>query len=529
MKHIKTLSILLISLFFSYSNTLDIYGQNNLNKNTKSDPNTPIFEIKNDLNQTVFAVYPGGVRIFVDDQLKAAGGGFTVGRLSTGKAGAGDIFSVVPNNVNVYIDDATGVKAAGGGFTVGRLSTGKAAGEPENFLSVTPDSTRVYIKETSPYGFSVGKLGALNNTNFLNLTTDNYFIGHDVAPGITSGLRNSVFGYNAGFSLQGGDDNIFIGNQAGYNAGVGSIGGNENVFVGNKAGFNSTTPVRNVFVGHEAGYGNVTGQYNTFVGNAAGRNGTGGGNTVIGGLAASTNDFGGSNVVIGYVAGRDMVSDQNVYIGTGAGYNNSGAVGGNIFIGYYAGETLGGEDHRLAIANNRSTPPLIYGEFDTQNVTVTGNLYATGELASTSDIRLKTNLVKFTSGLEIIKSLNTYYFDWNKLAKKTYSYPDKKQIGLIAQEVEKLVPEIISTSTNGYLAIDYGKMAPVLVNAIKEQQIIIDKLENRISELEKKNESLTSKVDGFQSMKSEINELKVMMKEVLVNKQALNSTAEVQK
>ncbi len=50
----------------------------------QSDPNAPLFEVKNDGGQTVFAVYPGGVHIFIDDTPgKAAGGGFSVGRLST--------------------------------------------------------------------------------------------------------------------------------------------------------------------------------------------------------------------------------------------------------------------------------------------------------------------------------------------------------------------------------------------------------------------------------------------------------------
>jgi hypothetical protein len=234
-------------------------------KQTKSDPNEPIFEVKNDVGQTVFAVYPGGVQIFIDDsQTKAAGGGFSVGRLSTGKASDEDYFTVNPGDVKVIIPSATG-KAAGGGFSVGRLSTGKATGD-EDYLKVTPDSTRVYVSESSNNGFAVGKLGTSGVTDFLNLTPDNYFIGHNVAPNIGDGARNSVLGYNAGSSLVGGDDNIFIGNMAGFSTGSGSVGGNENIFIGNSAGYNSTSPVRNVFIGHEAGMENLTGQYNLYVG-----------------------------------------------------------------------------------------------------------------------------------------------------------------------------------------------------------------------------------------------------------------------
>ncbi len=127
---------------------------------------------------------------------KAAGGGFTVGRLSTGKATGGDIFAVRPNNVNIYLDTSSKFKAAGGGFTVGRLSTGKKAfGATENFLTVTPDSTRVYIDSSSTSGFAVGKIGYLSGAqNFMYLKKENYFIGHWSGRFNKNGLYNSFLG-----------------------------------------------------------------------------------------------------------------------------------------------------------------------------------------------------------------------------------------------------------------------------------------------------------------------------------------------
>ena len=92
MKHFNKILLFVFLLFIS--NTFYAFSQDEENlKNTKSDPNTPIFEIKNDLGQTVFAVYPGGVKIFVDDQqLKATGGGFTVGRIGTEKVTGNELF-----------------------------------------------------------------------------------------------------------------------------------------------------------------------------------------------------------------------------------------------------------------------------------------------------------------------------------------------------------------------------------------------------------------------------------------------------
>jgi len=429
--------MLLISLIFAFSNTSNIYGQEKLTKNIKSDASTPIFEIKNDLNQTVFAVYPGGVRIFIDESTeKAAGGGFTVGRLNTGKATAGDIFSVVPNNVNVYIDDATGAKAAGGGFTVGRLNTGKADGDPENFLQVTSDSTRVYIDESSSAGFAVGKLGTAETglQNFMYLRKDNYFIGHNSGK-LTTGLFNLFLGYESGFSNTTGQSNTFLGHRTGYSndigennvfigkeAGYSNIGSDFNTYIGYQAGYNATSNF-NTAVGYQAGYSQIEWQAGTFLGYLAGKNttgrqnvflgagsgfafSTGGDNVCIGAGSGGTNDFtsneatGAKNVFIGYYTGYEsaagahnvilgaqspfgstqIIGSNNVYIGEDAG-NQSGAAQNNIFIGYNAGlnETL---SNKLYIDNSSTPTPLIYGDFFSEYININGKLNVSDNIGS---------------------------------------------------------------------------------------------------------------------------------------------------
>jgi len=60
---------------------------------------------------------------------------------------------------------------------------------------------------------------------------------------------------------------------------------------------------------------------------------------------------------------------------------------------------------------------------------------------------------------------------------------NKPQIGVIAQEVEKVFPELIAEDENGYKAVGYEKFTPVLIEAIKEQQLKIDELENLNKEL----------------------------------------------
>jgi len=525
-----------------------VFSQENTTKATKSDPNVPIFEIKNDAGQTVFAVYPSGVKIFIDTQLKATGGGFTVGRLGTGKATGDDFFIVNPGEVQVILPPI-GKKATGGGFTVGRLGTGKASGLLDNFLTVTPDSTNINISETGTGGFAIGKLGKTDRGNFLNLSPQNYFIGQNVAPNITKGLRNSVFGYyaghklstgnsnivlgdSAGFNLNGGTDNILIGNKAGFNViGNESSGGRWNIFIGNNAGLNTTTPVRNIFIGYDAGRQNISGQYNLYVGDQAGEKGTGYYNTILGGLAATTNDFGNSNVILGYVAGRDMVSANNVFVGTGAGYNNAGTVGGNVFIGYYAGEGLPSQDNRLAISNRTSTYPLIYGEFDNKRVVINGNaaingsnytFYVNGTAGgsaawnSLSDFRLKTDIMTIPRALDKVLRLRGVNFHWKDKEKMG----DKLEVGFIAQEVERIIPEVVN-KTNDTYSMQYAPITALLVEAIKEQQTQIEtgKLENikltsRIQKLETKNKELSTEISKLSELKNEVEELKNLVYEL---------------
>ncbi len=64
-----------------------------------------------------------------------------------------------------------------------------------------------------------------------------------------------------------------------------------------------------------------------------------------------------------------------------------------------------------------------------------------------------------------------------------YSFDDKKQIGIIAQEIETILPEVVLTDPNGYKAVEYSKLTPVLIEAMKEQQAIIESQQKEIDEL----------------------------------------------
>ncbi len=492
----------------------------------QSEPSVPLFEVKNDLGQTVFAVYPGGVHIFIDDTpAKGAGGGFSIGRLSTGKATDGDYFTVNPGDVKVIIPNDA-VKAAGGGFSVGRLSTGKAAGDID-FLKVTPDSTRIYVSETSTNGFSVGKIGETSSTDFLNLTPDNYFIGHRAGDSITTGLYNTFIGYHAGVNTTSSDGNVFLGFEAGRTNTVGALNifigrrtgynfsgindGEENIFIGNNAGYNCETTANSIFIGTRSGYNCGASYGNTFVGDRTASIGVAGDNNTLIGSAAGFRTKGSANVFVGAYAGNgDTTGINNTYIGFHAGGSSSG--NNNVFLGNYAGYYETG-DNKLYIANSNTTTPLILGDFAAGYLNVIGDLQVDGASVTPSDIRLKKNLTILNNSIEIINKLNGYYFDWNNLAKENLAVKSGKQVGLIAQEVEKVLPEIVLTNSKGFKTVDYTKFTPILVEAIKEQQ-------TQIEELKSENIELKDQVSKIEGLKKEIESLKEITKklsELLIN------------
>ncbi len=127
---------------------------------------------------------------------------------------------------------------------------------------------------------------------------------------------------------------------------------------------------------------------------------------------------------------------------------------------------------------------------DTYQLKVTGNMYATGNIvAYFSDKRLKNILGNIENPLEKIQKLNgIYYIQNNKANELGYENSDKIEVGLIAQEVQEVLPEVIhlapiDTKTDGtsktgenYLSVDYDKIVPLLVESIKELKKEIEEL-----------------------------------------------------
>ena len=141
-----------------------------------------------------------------------------------------------------------------------------------------------------------------------------------------------------------------------------------------------------------------------------------------------------------------------------------------------------------------------------QKLYVSGNIYATGtvlgsQAACSSDLRWKKDFENLSGSLNSILKLQGLYYYWKKDEFPEKEFSTKREIGLIAQEVEKIYPELIFTDEKGYKYLDYSHLTPVLVEAIKEQQAII---ENLREELNTKDSQYQKQ---FEELKAEMQEM----------------------
>ena len=120
-----------------------------------------------------------------------------------------------------------------------------------------------------------------------------------------------------------------------------------------------------------------------------------------------------------------------------------------------------------------------WAHFNVGNLNANGNIVATGNVTAYSDARLKTNVNTINEALGIVGKLRGVSFDWKESGKHS--------IGVIAQEVEAVLPELVETIEENIgtkeepnyrevKTVDYGKIVGVLINAINELKAEVDEL-----------------------------------------------------
>lgn len=196
-------------------------------------------------------------------------------------------------------------------------------------------------------------------------------------------------------------------------------------------------------------------------------------------------------------AAPGIIGKSDVEAGVKGISNNGTGVygrGGNIGVAAY-GSTFG----LRAICTVQGG---LAGSF-TGNVFVGGNLTYTGALTHASDARYKTDVQPLDGALQTIENLHGVTYNYNQKAFPQMNFPATRQVGFIAQEVQSVLPQLVSKDKEGYLSVDYVQVVPVLVEAIKEQQkeIAALKRENqRVISLEARLAALTARVAHTQQV-----------------------------
>jgi hypothetical protein len=117
-------------------------------------------------------------------------------------------------------------------------------------------------------------------------------------------------------------------------------------------------------------------------------------------------------------------------------------------------------------------------------VTTSGRIDASNDVVaySTSDKRLKENIILIPNALDKISTISGYTFDWIPLTTKEQESlhgNEGHDVGVIAQEIEKVMPELVTTRENGYKAVKYDKLVALLINGINELREEVEKLKNK--------------------------------------------------
>lgn len=190
---------------------------------------------------------------------------------------------------------------------------------------------------------------------------------------------------------------------------------------------------------------------------------------VDGGVGIQKNLNVGGNTNIG----GNLVVDGTITINPGTG----GASFGNLQLAATDNNTLdivaGQGDLKLGAGGIGTNVVAIQ-----TNTTITGILSVTDDITAfwSSDERLKDNITPIDDALAKVVSISGNTFDWNEKSNK-----EGHDVGLIAQEIQEVLPEAVIERDNGYLAVDYHKVIPLLVQSIKELSARIETLENNIN------------------------------------------------
>lgn len=182
-------------------------------------------------------------------------------------------------------------------------------------------------------------------------------------------------------------------------------------------------------------------------------------------------------------------------------YNSDGTLtfGQVSLIGLQCATGWQGAGHYYTYFNSYGTETWFKINLTQKNVRLSGNggyIVFYGDNAyediyvksvyTNSDARFKSNIEPLIGNLAITKSLRPKMYDWSATASNSANKVSNKEIGFLAQDLEKVVPQAVATDSDGNKLVNYNAIIPILTGAIQELEAKVVELEQRIKELESK-------------------------------------------
>jgi Chaperone of endosialidase len=322
-------------------------------------------------------------------------------------------------------------------------------------------------------------------------------VGANALSSDTTGSSNTAVGGNALSSNTVGSNNTAIGS----NALSVSSRGDADVAVGASALGNNTTGSFNTAIGTAALFRNTTGYENTAIGHSAlsGTTGSSSGNenTAVGYSALGNNAGGSLNTAVGWSAlTSNSTGHNNAALGLNALLNNTSG-SNNIALGYQAGLNLTSGSNNIEIGNtgkSGESGKIRIGTQGTQNGAFIAGIFAKTVSSSTpvfingngqlgtaqSSARYKDQIQPMDKGSEAILKLNPVTFRY-----KEELDPDRiPQFGLIAEEVEKVNPNLVVRDEEGKaMTVRYEAVNAMLLNEFLKEHRKVEELEKQINAL----------------------------------------------
>jgi hypothetical protein len=378
-------------------------------------------------------------------------------------AGNFEVFNTAIGSKSLFANTIGGYNTAVGYHALTSNSTGWA-NTATGYLALVSNNS----EGNTAYGTEALRLnvtGSQNTAVGLDALYNNYSGYSNTAIGCralsgTGGNQNSALGDQAGYSNRTGNNNVFLGSSAGYYE-----SGSNKLFIDNQQRANESDARAKSLI------------YGVFDANPANQVLTINGNVGIRTLAP--------NFVLD-VVGRGRISSDGSST-AGLWYSNIARTLNKAFIGMETDDIhvgfWGAGIAKFGLLMNVENGNVGIGTTPgSYKLYVAGTAYSTGGWAG-SDARWKKNIKPIGNVLNDIILLEGVIYEWRKDEFPEIGFDSGSQIGLIAQDVEKVFPLLVKTDGKGYKAVSYEKLSVLLVEGIKEQQKQIEDLKALVNTL----------------------------------------------